>query len=116
MLFGFKPSDVEPDILLDLWLSSGSNHFWYPNQTQPRFTWEKEMDQLTTKLIRTLDAAERKKIFFQVQEIWAREMPAIPTISPNILVAWKNRVGNLRPSILEPHIYWNAEELTVRNR
>ena len=116
MLFGFTPADVEPESLADVWLSSGNNHFWYPNQAQPRFPWEREMDLLTTKLVRTLDPEERKKIFFQVQEIWAREMPAIPTICPNILVAWKNRLGNVRPSILRPHISWNAEELTVRGR
>jgi len=66
--------------------------------------------------MRSLDPAARKKAFFEIQEIWAREMPAIPTIAPNVLVAWKTKVGNVRPAILAPHLYWNAEELTVRGR
>ena len=116
MLFGFTPSDVAPENLADLWLSSGSNHFWFPNQAHPQSAWETEIDQLTSRLMRSLDPAARKKAFFEIQEIWAREMPAIPTIAPNVLVAWKTKVGNVRPAILAPHLYWNAEELTVRGR
>jgi len=41
-------------------------------------------------------------------------MPAIPTVAPSILVGWSGRLGNVRPSILAPHLVWNAEELTVR--
>jgi hypothetical protein len=51
-----------------------------------------------------------------VQQIWAEQMPAIPTIAPHILVGWSNKLGNMRPSILAPHLIWNAEEITKRNR
>ena len=60
MLFGFTTTDVAPDIQADLWLSSGSNHFWYPNQPKPATAWEKEIDALTAELVRTQDNALRK--------------------------------------------------------
>jgi peptide/nickel transport system substrate-binding protein len=116
MLFGFNPTDVAPDILADLWVSSGSNHFWYPNQPAPATPWEKETDSLVSSLVRTVQAAERKALFNKIQEIWARELPAIPIVSPSVLVGWRSNVGNLRPSILGPHLLWNAEELTLRSR
>jgi peptide/nickel transport system substrate-binding protein len=116
MLFGFTTTDVMPDIQADLWLSTGSNHFWYPNQPKPATAWERQIDSLTTELVRTQDTAVRQKLFFQIQEIWNREMPAIPIVSQDVLAGWKTRVGNLRPSILRPHLIWNAEELTVGDR
>jgi ABC-type transport system substrate-binding protein len=61
-----------------------------------------------------MDPVVRKESFNQAQEIWARQMPAIPIVSPNILVGWSNRLGNVQPSILAPHLIWNAEELTIR--
>ena len=54
--------------------------------------------------------------YLRAQEIWNREMPAIPIVSQDVLAGWKTRVGNLRPSILRPHLIWNAEELTVGDR
>ncbi len=71
------------------------------------------MDELTSQLVRTTDAAARIRTFGEIQRIWAREMPAIPIVVPNVLVGWKKRIGNVRPSILVPHLLWNAEELTA---
>jgi ABC-type transport system substrate-binding protein len=72
------------------------------------------MDTLTSRLLRSLDPSARLQIFTEIQRIWAREMPAIPTVVPNILAGWRKHIGNVRPSILMAHILWNAEELTVR--
>jgi hypothetical protein len=35
-------------------------------------------------------------------------------VSPNILVAAANRVGNFRPGILVPYALWNIEQLYVQ--
>ncbi|MBZ5497259.1 MAG: ABC transporter substrate-binding protein [Acidobacteriia bacterium] len=116
ILLSNTPTDVVPDLQTDLWYSSGGNHFWYPEQSKPNTPWEAEVDSLTTRLVQSLDDAVRKKAFFQVQEIWAREMPAIATVAPNILTGWRNNLGNIRPSILVPYLLWNVEELTKRTR
>ena len=114
MLFAFTPTDVIPDLQTDFWYSSGKNHAWAPAQEKPQTAWEAQVDQLIARLVRSLDPSERRKTFFQVQEIWNRELPAIPTVAPDILVGWSNRLGNLLPSILPPHLLWNAEELTKK--
>lgn len=116
MLFGSTPSDVAPDLQTTFWYSGGTNHFWYPNQSKPATKWEEQIDQITTSMIQSLDNEVRKKAFFQLQEIWVREMPAIATVAPNILSGWNNAVGNVRPSILVPYLLWNVEELTRRAR
>ncbi len=116
VLFGLTPTDVAPDLQTDLWYSSGQNHFWQPGQPKPQRPWEAEMDALTSQLVRSIDPAARLKFFQNLQRIWARELPAISTIAPNILVGWNARVGNLRPSILAPHLLWNCDELTMDSK
>ncbi len=116
VLWGFDPQDVIPDPQADLWYSFGSNHFWYPKQPKPATTWEAEIDQVVSRLVKSVDPGLRKQSFARVQEIWASELPAMPLVAPNVLTAWSQRVGNVRPSILGPQILWNVEELTVKPR
>lgn len=116
ILFGMTPSDIVPDLEADLWYSSGQSHFWFPNQTKPNTAWEAEMDSLTARLVQSLDQGVRRKTFLQIQEIWAKQLPAIPTMAPDILSGWGNSVGNTRPSILPPFLLWNSEELTKSTR
>ena len=115
-LMGFTPSDPEPDALTDVWYSTGSSHFWHPGQARPTRAWEAEIDRLVSQLVRSTDGAERRKLFAEVQGVWVREMPIIPTVSRNILAAWKTNVTNIRPSVRLPHLIWNAEELWLAGR
>jgi peptide/nickel transport system substrate-binding protein len=114
VLFGFTPTDVAPDLQTDLWYSSGKTHFWCPDQEKPLRSWEATMDSLVSTLIKSLNPSVRKSAFDQVQSIWARQAPAIPTIAPNILVGWSGKLGNVRPSIMRPHLIWNVEEISKR--
>jgi peptide/nickel transport system substrate-binding protein len=112
ILFGFTGTDVTPDLQTNLWYSSGNIHFWQPNQVKPERAWEASIDSLISRFVRSIAPTDRKLIFNQAQEIWAKQMPAIPTFAPNVLVGWSNGLGNIRPSILVPHLIWNAEEIT----
>jgi peptide/nickel transport system substrate-binding protein len=114
VLFGLARTDVMPELESDLWYSSGNTHLWNPGQKKPVRPWEATIDSLISKLVISMDPAVRKESFNQAQEIWATQMPAIPIVSPNILAGWSNRLGNVQPSILAPHLIWNAEELTIR--
>lgn len=38
---------------------------------------------------------------------------ATPVRSLQTGPGWKNRLRNVRPSVLVPHLPWNAEEITV---
>ena len=60
---------------------------------------------------KTIDLAERKKQFNEVQKLWSEDLPEIDLISPNFFVAVKNKVANVRPSPLPTYTYWNIEEL-----
>jgi peptide/nickel transport system substrate-binding protein len=115
ILFGFTPTDITPDLQTDLWHSSGKIHFWCPNQKKPERPWEATIDSLISNLVRSIDPAARKASFDQAQDLWTKEMPAIPTIAPSVLVGWCNRLDNVRPSILTPHLLWNAEEICKRS-
>jgi peptide/nickel transport system substrate-binding protein len=112
ILFGFTGTDVTPDLQTNLWYSSGNIHFWQPNQKKPEREWEARIDSLISRLVQSIEPADRKASFDQAQDIWAKQIPGIPTIAPNILAGWSNNLGNVRPSILAPHLIWNAEEIT----
>jgi peptide/nickel transport system substrate-binding protein len=114
ILFGFTPTDVAPDLQTDLWYSNGKIHFWCPNQAKPERPWEAAMDSLISNLVKNIDPYVRKSNFDQLQDLWARQMPAIPTIAPNILVGWSDKLGNVLPSIMTPHLMWNAEQIWKR--
>lgn len=114
ILFGFTSTDVMPDLQTNMWYSSGNIHFWQPNQGKPVRPWEAAIDELISRLAKSTVTAERKANFNRAQEIWAIQMPAIPVIAPNVLAGWSNRLGGIRPSILPPHLIWNAEEITKR--
>jgi peptide/nickel transport system substrate-binding protein len=116
ILFRITPTDVVPDLQTDFWYSYGSAHLWRPRQPKPATPWEALMDALTSKLVKSSDPLERRRAAVELQKLWEREMPAIPTIAPHVLVGWNARVGNVRPSIIPPQLLWNAEELTVRAR
>jgi peptide/nickel transport system substrate-binding protein len=107
-------ADADPNADLPLYLSSGSIHLWNPRQQSPATPWEAEIDGLMRKQVITLQYAARKKLFDRVQQIMADNLPAIPLVSPNILVGAKKRLGGFRPAIMDHYTLWNIEELYWR--
>jgi len=78
--------------------------------------WEARMDQLTDAQMQTLDMAERKKDFNEVQEILAEQQPMIFTVTPMYYAAIRSDVGNVRPTPLSYYrVTWNAEELYFKH-
>ena len=62
--------------------------------------------------MRTLDFAQRKKYFDEVQAILAEELPMIYTVSPFHFAAVRSDLANVRPSVLTPYrVTWNVQEL-----
>jgi peptide/nickel transport system substrate-binding protein len=113
-VMGLVSGDADPTSEMNVWLSSGETHLWHPNQDKPTTPWESEMDGLMQQQLVTLDYAKRKRLYDRVQEIVAEKLPVICLVSPNILVAAANRVGNFRPGILVPYALWNIEQLYVQ--
>ena len=113
-IMGLVSGDADPTPEMNVWLSSGDTHLWHPKESHPATPWEAEIDGLMQQQLTTLDYAKRKRLYDQVQEIIAQNMPIICLASPNILVAAKNRVRNFQPAILGSYTLWNVEQLYVQ--
>ncbi len=112
--FGADLSDTDPAANLDYWLSSGAFHAWHPSQSSSSTEWEREIDDLMHKQVTSTDPAERKRLFGDVQRIFARELPAVYFAAPHVTIATSPRVAGAQPALLAPHVLWNADSLAVR--
>lgn len=112
-VMGLASGDADPTAEMNVWLSSGGTHLWNLTESKPATPWEAQMDQLMNEQLVTLNSARRKRLYDQVQQIVAQDVPVICLASPHILVAAKNRIGNFHPAILAPYALWNVEQLYV---
>jgi peptide/nickel transport system substrate-binding protein len=107
-------ADADPTADLNLWLSSGAQHYWNPSQKTPATAWEAEIDGLMEKQMVTRDRQARKRLFDRVQEIAMENVPLIPLATPHLLAGAKKDLANFRPAALDPYTLWNSEELCWR--
>ena len=98
----------------DFWLSSGSAHIWNIGQATPATEWEKQIDDLMQQMMSSTDQSERKRVFDQVQKIFAEHLPAIYFVAPRMYMGVSSRVGSMSPTILRPQLLWSADTITVR--
>jgi peptide/nickel transport system substrate-binding protein len=112
IFLGLASESVDPAEGLNVLRSSGFSHEWFPRQKTPSTEWEARIDFLMLANLKTLDFAERKKYFDEVQAIMAEQMPMIPIAAMNAYSAVNNNIGNVRP-IVHHHnrLIWNIEEL-----
>jgi peptide/nickel transport system substrate-binding protein len=114
-LLGLRRIELDPNSQMSVWLSSGPNHQYNPNQKTPGTPWEAELDDLMRKQNAEIDRARRKAYFDRVQEIAVEQQPFIYLVNPNSLSAVARSLKNTAPTILPPQLVWNAEFLTVRS-
>jgi peptide/nickel transport system substrate-binding protein len=115
-MLGFRNVELDPNSQMTIWLSSGDNHAWNPQQKSPETAWEAEIDRLMRAQASTADPKKRKESFDRVQEIAAEQAPLIYLINQNALSAVSNAVAGANPVILNPQTFWNAERLTVNSQ
>jgi peptide/nickel transport system substrate-binding protein len=113
-MMGLASGDADPTSEMNVWLSSGGTHLWDLTESKPATPWEAQMDQLMNQQLITMNYARRKRLYDQVQEIVAQDLPVICLASPHILIGAKNRIGNFHPAILAPYALWNVDELYVQ--
>ncbi len=113
VFFSIVLDSFDPVASLDFWISSGSFHLWHPAQTKPASEWEAQIDDLMLKQSTTLDRAERRRLFTEVQRIFAANLPVLYFAAPKVVVATSARVGGALPSVLSPTVLWNAEMLSL---
>lgn len=110
-LLGLVNDDLDPNIQLNIWLSSADNHQWNPNQKSPATPWEAEIDRLMRLQASTPGFRQRKQAVDRVQQIVREQQPFIYLVNKESLSAVSPRLRNLKPVPLRPELYWNIEWL-----
>ena len=113
MFFGLQSVSTDPADQLDFWLSRGHFHLWDPGQTSPKRNWEAAIDRLMLQQVGTRDLTARKRIFADVQRLFAEHTPAIYFGVPRVIAAASTRVRMANPGLMQPQLLWNPDELAV---
>jgi peptide/nickel transport system substrate-binding protein len=113
ILFNYTATDLDPAMSKDFWLSSGQAHIWNIAQSTPNTEWERQIDALMARQAATTDAAERKRLFTEVQKIFADELPVLYFVAPRLYMGVSARLTNLTPAVLRPQLLWSADTIAV---
>ena len=112
ILLGFTSGvPPEPSLSANVYRSSGVMHVWDPEQSRPRRPWEAEIDRCMDLAVSEPDYAARKAAFDRVQEIMGEQQTLVMLARERVKVGIRNDLGNVRPTILRPHVLWNPAEL-----
>jgi peptide/nickel transport system substrate-binding protein len=114
ILLGLTNVDLDPNGVMNVWLSSSDNHQWNPSEKAPETTWEAEIDRLMRAQASSSDAKKRKEAFDRVQEIAVEQEPFIFLVNRNALSAVSAKVQGANPVVLVPQTYWNADQLSIK--
>ena len=114
-VLGVVSPDADPNVDINVWLSSGGTHLWNPSQAHPATSWEAEIDRLIDEQKYARTFQQRKTLYDRAQELLWEYQPMIFLASPDILTGAKKSVGNFRPAVLEPYVLWNVEQLNFKN-
>ena len=112
-LLGTANVDLDPNLQMNLWLSSASNHQWNPNQKTPATAWEAEIDRLMQAQASEANPAQRKRYFDRVQEIAWEQAPLLYLLHKNTLIAVSPSLHNVKAASIRPYAYWNVESLSL---
>jgi len=115
VLLGLTNVDLDPNTQMNVWLSSGDNHQWNPQQKSPETFWEAEIDKLMRQQASSVDPRVRKAAFDRVQQIVADQVPFIYLVNKNALSAISTSLHGEVPVVLRPQTYWNIERLTLNS-
>jgi len=114
IFFNYGASDLDPALSKDFWLSSGAAHIWNMAQAKPATPWEAEIDALMAQQATTIDPAERRRLFAEVQRVFAEHVPALYFVAPRLYMGVSSRTLNLTPSVLRPQLLWSADTIAVK--
>jgi len=111
--FRLLTTDTDPALNLDFWTSGGSAHMWNPGQQTAATAWEHSVDVLMAEVTAERDTAKRHAAFAEVQQIFAREVPALCFGFPRFRIAVSSRLANTMPAAFRPPLLWNAGALQL---
>lgn len=118
IIIGLTGNPLEPHSGRNVWNSDGELHIFNQRlgkaqETKEKlYPFEKELDVLFEKGAQTLEKAKRKKIYDQYQQVVYDNLPVIYLYSPLQVVAVRNRLKNIHPTLLGG-IQHNLEEIYI---
>ncbi|MEW5821906.1 MAG: ABC transporter substrate-binding protein [Cyanobacteriota bacterium] len=123
VIIALTGSPLEPHSGRNVWNSDGTLHmFNYRNKEQDApvgknniAPYEKRLDELFEQGASTLDFESRKKIYDEYQQVIYDNLPMIYLFSPLSIRAVRNRLGNIKPTILGGTTY-NLEEIYIKDK
>lgn len=92
---GFGEEDFPIDGI-NVWVSDGDYHFWYPKQTKPATDWEARVDDLYHLGYVTRDHEKAAKIWTEYQQTILDNVPMFYPIHRDNFLAIRNKWGNVR--------------------
>ena len=78
---------VDPIDQMNVWLSSGPQHAWWPSQKSPSTEWEARIERLVLAQASEPSRDLRRKAFSEVQRILVEQEPMIYLVNPDALSA-----------------------------
>lgn len=112
-LLGLANIEIDPSAQMNVWLSSGGMHAWWPAQKSPATPWEARIDKL--ELLQASEPSRdlRKKAFDEVQRIVVEQEPIIYLVNPDYLAAIAPSLHGAQPAASPPQVLWNIEWLRL---
>jgi peptide/nickel transport system substrate-binding protein len=103
--------EVDPLEVMNVWLSSGAQHPWWPSEKSPATPWEARIDDLEREQASSGSRDVRKKAFDEVQRIAVEQEPVVYLVNPDYLYAVAPKLRGVKPSVAPPQVWWNVEWL-----
>jgi peptide/nickel transport system substrate-binding protein len=117
IIIGLTGSPLEPHGGKNVWASNGTMHLFNMRKTKADMSdvepWETELDSVFDKGAREIDFHRRKAYYDRYQQIIYEQKPIIYLYSPMIIIAIRNKFGNLNPTPLGGSFH-NLEEIYVK--
>jgi len=106
MMIGLTGSAIEPHFGINTWQLDGRMHMFnmghekkWKGQGTSFEPWETDVYNLYVKAAQEFDPAKRKAFYAESQEIVAENLPFLYTVNTFSLVAYRNNLGNVFPTI-----------------
>ena len=98
-----------------IYRSDGFLHVWNPRQSSPATDWEKRIDNIMDMQEVEMNPEARRKLIFEMQNIFAEQLPLLYLITPMSYSGISNKWNNVKvPPI--GSIIWNIDELYQNNQ
>jgi peptide/nickel transport system substrate-binding protein len=116
MLLGLQSATPpDPGMGQNVWRSSGLTHYWNIKQPRPETPTEARIDQLMETNVTTIDDAERKRTWLEIQNLVNDEcyIEWLPVLIYKVPI--RNRFGNLSPTVIPHRIIWNIDRVFMKS-